>query len=135
LRRRPDEAPDHQLSAWYRSLLGAIHAHGVRQGQWRLLEVTGWPDNQTCQNLLAWTWSDGDDGDRHLVVVNFSDAPAEGRIALGWPGLRSRQWEFRDLLRGGAFQRDGDELDDSGLFVALQAREFYLLKVSADYLE
>jgi hypothetical protein len=131
LRRRPDEPPDHQRSAWYRSLLGAIEAHRVRRGQWRLLEVTGWPDNQTCQNLLAWSWSGDDDGDRHLVVVNFSDAPAQARIGLGWPDLRAHRWEFRDLMQGVRFQRDGDELDDPGLFVALEAREFYLLKVSA----
>jgi hypothetical protein len=135
LRRRPHEPPDRQLSAWYRSLLGALDAHGVRRGQWRLLEVTGWPDNQTCQYLVAWTWSGGDDGVRHLVVVNLSDAPAEGRMALGWPDLRSRQWGFRDLLQGVAFQRDGDELVDSGLFVAMEAREFYVLEVSADHLE
>jgi hypothetical protein len=34
-------------------------------------------------------------------------------------------------MQGVRFQRDGDELDDPGLFVALEAREFYLLKVSA----
>jgi hypothetical protein len=135
LRRRPNEPPDRQLSAWYRSLLGAIEARGVRRGQWRLVEVTGWPDNQTCQNLLAWTWSSGDDGDRHLVAINFSDAPAEGRIALGWPDLSSRQWRFVDLLQQIGFDRDGDELDDAGLFVAMEPREFYVLKVSADHPE
>jgi hypothetical protein len=129
LQRRPEEPLDHQLSTWYRSLLAAIKRHGVRRGQWRPLDVTGWPDNQSGRNLLAWTWSGAPGGeDRHVVVVNLSDAPAQGRIPLGWPGLRSRQWRFTDLLQQDGFERDGNELDDPGLFVDLAARQFHLLK-------
>jgi len=25
-------------------------------GEWRMLETNGWPDNQSCRNLLAWQW-------------------------------------------------------------------------------
>src|ERR1700749_1640332 len=68
LSRRPDEAPDLDLANWYRALLAAVAGHQVRAGQWRLLEATGWPDNQSCQNLIAWSWTAAPGGGRHVVV-------------------------------------------------------------------
>jgi hypothetical protein len=128
LQRRPDEPVDPQLSAWYRSLLAAVDEHGVRQGQWRLLEVTGWPDNQSCRNLLAWSWTHAEQ--RHLVVINFSPAPAQGRVQVGWPDLGRHQRQLADLVQPVRFDRDGGELHDEGLFVALEPWQFHLLEVT-----
>ncbi len=128
LQRRPDEAPDLRLSAWYHSLLAVVEEHGVRQGQWRLLDVTGWADNQTCRNLLAWSWTGGLRNDRFVVVVNLSGGAAQGRVHLGWPDLRSHQWRFADLIQEVSFERDGGELADPGLFVALGPGQFHFLK-------
>ena len=130
LRRRPDELPDHQLSVWYRSLLAAVETHGVRRGRWRLLDFTGWPDNQTCRNLLAWTWSGADCQHPHLVVVNLSDTAAQGRVPLGWPHLRASPWQLTDLMAEISFERDGNELDDPGLFVAFEPWQCQLLKLT-----
>lgn len=41
-------------AVWYRRLLDSVEDHDVRTGAWRLLEARGWPDNQSCRNLLAW---------------------------------------------------------------------------------
>ncbi|HEY6278299.1 MAG TPA: alpha-amylase family glycosyl hydrolase [Streptosporangiaceae bacterium] len=131
LSRRPDEPLDHGMAGWYQRLLATVAGHRVRTGGWRLLEATGWPDNQSCQHLLAWSWDSGDgngDGrDRHLVVVNFSGQPAQGRIPLGWPDLPGRGWRLTDLLAGTVFERDGDEMAGPGLFVALDPWRFHLL--------
>jgi hypothetical protein len=127
LARRPDEPLNHDLAAWYRRLLEAVTDHHVRDGTWELLESTGWPDNQSCRNLLAWSWT-SDQGERHLVVVNLSGLPAQGRVPLaGWPDLRGRTWRLTDLLGPEEFARDGDELADPGLFVALTPWQFHLL--------
>jgi hypothetical protein len=120
LARRPDEPQDRELAGWYRSLLEAVRGHGVRSGEWRLLEASGWPDNQSCENLLAWSWAGAPGGARHVVVVNLSCHPAQGRIPLGWPDLAGRGWRLTDLLGQGSFQRDGDELGGPGLFVDLE---------------
>ena len=74
-------------------LLATVAGHGVRAGTWRLLEADGWPDNQSCRNLLAWSWSGADDA-RHVVVVNLSGQPAQGQIPLGWPDLPGRDWRL-----------------------------------------
>jgi hypothetical protein len=130
LGRRPDEPLDRELAVWYRSLVSAVASSDMRAGEWGLLDVHGWPDNQTGQNLMAWTWS-GDTGGRRLVVVNFSDAPAQGMVALEWNDLPGRGWRFADLLEVVTFERDGDNLADSGLFVDLQPWRFHVLSVAA----
>jgi len=97
LARGPDEPPDEDLRAFYARLLRAVA--GLR-GEWRMCETSGWPDNDSHRNLLAWSW------DRTLVVVNYGDASAQGQVHLPWDGA----WELTDLLSGATFARAGDEL-------------------------
>ena len=127
LARRPDEPPDTELAGWYLGMLAAVADHQVRAGEWRLLEAGGWPDNQSCRNLAAWSWA-GDRGDgRHVVVVNLSRQPAQGRIPLDWPDLPGRSWWLTDIFGKEVFERDGAELGRPGLFVALEPWQFYVL--------
>ena len=135
LERRPDEQPDQELTAWYRNLLRQVAEHRVRTGAWQLLEADGWPDNQSCHDLLAWSWTPGDDagGVRgHVVVVNFSGSPAQAQIPLPWDDLAGRRWSLVDLLSGDDFARDGSQLADPGLYVELKPGQFYLLAVRAE---
>jgi hypothetical protein len=110
-----------------------VAARGVRTGTWQLLEATGWADNQSCANLVAWSWTpgDGDEGTaRHLVVVNLAVASAQALIRLPWPDLPGRGWRLTDLLDGEEFDRDGAELAGPGLFVDMGPGQSYLLAVS-----
>ena len=131
LARRPDEPLNAGLAGWYRRLLAAVAGQHVRAGEWRLLEPGGWPDNQSCRNLIAWRWAGDGAGDRHLVVVNLSGQPAQGRIPLGWPDLCGRGWQLADLLGDAVYERDGDELAGPGLFVDLAPWQFHLLALRA----
>jgi len=130
LARRPDEELDLELAAWHLQLIATVTEHHVRSGEWRLLEATGWPDNQTCQNVLAWAWENQERGGRHVIVVNWSGAPAQGRLPLPWPDLRGSPHMLRDLLAREDVDRDGDELVDPGLFVALPAWGAHLFEVT-----
>jgi len=127
LRRQPAEPVDADLDAWYRRLLSAIGEEAFRSGTWQLLEPTGWPDNQTCRNLLTWVWDDSGGVRRHLVVVNYSAAPAEGRVGLPWSDLRGKSCRLTDVLSGAVFERSGGELWDSGLFVDLGPWQSHVL--------
>ncbi|RDI34524.1 alpha-amylase family glycosyl hydrolase [Lentzea flaviverrucosa] len=123
LNRRPDEPPGHDLAAWYRHLLATVREHRLRDGEWFLLGTEGWPDNQSHRSLLAWEWIEVG-GSRHVVVVNFSDSPAQARIPLDW---QPRPWRFADLLGGEVFDRD---LTAEGLFVSLHPWGFHVLSVA-----
>lgn len=127
LSRRPQEPADEPLRDFYGRLLRAAPA--VRRGEWRPLTPTGWPDNDTHRNLLAWTWTH--DEARHLVVVNHSDRPAQARLPLPWDDLRGAEHRLTDLLTEQTYDRQGDELTDPGLFVALDAWAGHVLSVPA----
>ena len=129
LSRRPIEAPDVELASWYRRLLAAVDGHRVRAGAWRLLEASGWPDNQSCRNVAAWSWAGDRGGDWHLVVINFSGQSAQARIPLDRPGLPGRSWRLTDILGQSVFERDGGELSSPGLFVDLGPWQSHLLAV------
>ncbi|HTP66977.1 MAG TPA: alpha-amylase family glycosyl hydrolase [Geobacteraceae bacterium] len=123
LGRRPDEPPDPELRAFYANLLQAIAKEGLRRGEWRLCDREGWPDNQSCTNIVAWCWDEGDK--RHLVAVNLSEQGSQGKIRLPWGDLADCSWTFTDLLDGTAFAREGADLRDNGLYVDLGPWRFH----------
>jgi hypothetical protein len=128
LGRGPDEPADPELRAFYGRLLAAIASSGLRDGDWRLCECTGWPDNDSWRRLLGYGWSSSDS--RCLVVVNFSDAAAQARVRLPWDGLAGADWELVDFLDGQRFERGGDELAAEGLYVALEPWGVHVLRFS-----
>jgi hypothetical protein len=109
---------DSDLRVFYDGLLRAVAESELRNGEWRLCDCTGWPDNDSYRGLVAWCWSTA--GSRHLVVVNLSDAPAQARVHLPWEDeLPGRAWQLTNRLDGQSFERDGDELAGQGLYVGL----------------
>ena len=129
LARLPAEPLDFELANWYRGLLATVAGHRVRRGSWRLLAATGWPDNQSCRNLLAWSWDGGDRGERHVVVVNLSAGPAQGRVPFPWPDLAEQDWYLTDLMAERVFERNGAGLASPGLFVDLGPWQYHLFSV------
>ncbi len=134
LGRWPVEQRDDAAAARWVRLLGLLAAEGLRSGRWSTLEVSGWPDNDSYRNLLAWQWQG--DVHRHVVVVNFSGAAADGLVALG--GTAGAQWDLTDVLDLQSYRRAGDDMDPArggGLYVArgpFEAHLFRLARVSPD---
>jgi len=129
LARRPDEPVDVELREFYRSLLAGINSPVFREGAWRLCERSGWPDNRSFENIVAWSWSRGDEF--YLIIVNLSDAPAQARVQVPREGLPGRQWCLSDLLSGATFERDGGDMQSNGLFVDLPGWEYHFLRFAA----
>lgn len=117
LGRRPAEPADEALQAFYDKLLAAINAPVFRDGEWKLCERGGWPDNPSFQNLVAWSWVKDDD--RRLIAVNLSDSAVQSRVKLPWGEVRGETWRLTDALSDASYTCDGDEMAAAGLYVAL----------------
>ena len=77
---------DSDLQAFYRRLLAAMNTETFRGGEWRLCERSGWPDNQTFLNLVAWTWCSA--REKYLVVANPSGARSQCQVKVPWKELK-----------------------------------------------
>ena len=128
LARGPEQPENRELRAFYDKLLAAVADSDLRDGEWQLCECTGWPDNHSANQLVAWCWRAN--GQRHLVVVNLAGQDAQARIRLPWNDLAGRSWQLRDALNGGDFDRDGGELQDEGLYVGMKPWESYFLALT-----
>jgi len=129
LARRPEEPFDQDLAAFYGHLLQEVSRDAFRDGEWRLCEKSGWPDNRSSENILTWCWVK--DEERCIVVVNFSGVPSQARVRVSWDELRGKTWLLNDVLSGKSYDRTGDEMRDAGLYVDLGPWKFHLFQVRA----
>jgi hypothetical protein len=129
LGRRPAEPVDEDLAAFYGRLLNAVKRDVFRNGEWRLCERNGWPDNHSCVNILSWCWVK--DEERYLVIINFRQQAAQARVQVPWDALRGKQYRLTDVLSGQSYDRSGDEMRDTGLYVDLKPWQCHLFQVRA----
>jgi 1,4-alpha-glucan branching enzyme len=127
LGRHPIEPADQELQTFYQKLVQAVNGKAFREGEWRLCDCSGWHDNQSCANLVSWCWRK--EKACYLIVVNLSAGSAQGLIQIPWHDLAGRTWRLIDSFTGAVYERDGDELHSTGLFVDLPAWGFHLLKI------
>jgi hypothetical protein len=126
LGRRPDEPLDKGLEGFYRTLLKAIDKPVFREGQWSLCGRTGWPDNASFQNLVAWNWVKDDE--RYLIIINLSDCPAQAQVQVRWTGAGGKSWRLIDALSGVIYERDADQMLSPGLYVELGAWSYHFFQ-------
>jgi len=129
LGRRPAEPVDQDLAAFYGRLLQETNRDVFRNGAWRLCERSGWPDNQSCLNILAWCWAKDDE--RYLVIINYRQEAAQARVQVPWDELRGKAWRLSDVLSGESHDRSGDEMRKAGLYVDLGSWQCHLFQVRA----
>jgi glycosidase len=119
LSRRQNETENKDLKEFYRKLLKILQSEAIRNGKWSLCKVSGWFDNQSCLNLLVWEWLG--EHENLLFVVNLSDQPAQALVKSSYAYPPGRTYQLFDVISGELFIRDGDDMNDPGLFVGLQA--------------
>jgi glycosidase len=127
LGRRPAERVDPDLNNFYQKLLKAIDRDIIRNGQWRLCERSGWPDNQSFLDVMAWCWTK--DNERCLIVINFGRENAQARVQVPWDELRGKTWRLRDMLSEEIYDRGGDDMRNAGLYVDLKPWQYHVFQV------
>jgi glycosidase len=128
LGRRPAEQVDEALQSFYAQLLGTVSTSAFSDGTWSLCERRGWPDNQSFQNIVAWSWIKDDD--RYLIVVNLSGSNAQARVTVPWNDLQGDTWRLSDAFSGATYERKGDELSALGLYVELAPWNFHFFQLN-----
>ncbi len=126
LSRRPDEPPDEDLRAFYVMLLEVIDRPIFRNGRWTLCDRTGWPDNTSFNNLVAWSWIKDDE--RFLIVVNLSDSAVQARVQVPWTDACGTTWQLMDGLKNVIYERNGDEMLSPGLYIELGPWEYHFFQ-------
>jgi len=117
LGRRPKEAVDPRIRTFYQKLLPAIDTPVFRDGEWSLCARTGWPDNPSYLNLVAWNWAKAEQ--RYLIVVNLSDGPVQARVQVPWTDIIGETLSLVDAFSDATYERSGDEIQGEGLYVEL----------------
>jgi glycosidase len=128
LGRWPAEPPNAAQETQWRRLLDLSAEEGLRTGRWSLLEVSGWLDNDSCRNLLAWQWEGKHC--RHLIVVNLSGTSADGLVHV--EATAGADWDLTDVLDGLSYQRAGADMDPTtggGLYVSRGPFEAHLFRL------
>jgi hypothetical protein len=125
LARRPTELTDFELQGFYQVLLTALRKGDFLHGNWRLCELTGWPDNTSYQNLVSWCWQTKES--LFLIVVNLSRILSQGLVRVPLGNLRGRSWRLQEVFTAAIYERDGDEMCGPGIYVDLPPWGFHFL--------
>jgi hypothetical protein len=124
LRRSPPESADLELEGFYKTVVAA--GRQAKSGDWTLCPVGGWPDNDSCRSIAAWSWQGGPVS--HVIVVNLRSSPAQGRVQLP-PGIVTGDVVvLTDVLRGDVFERPRAGLAEDGLYVGLDGYSCHFLR-------
>jgi hypothetical protein len=129
LGRGPAEPLDTTLSEFYRRIRGLTPQIKTKDAVWVLSQAQGWPDNMSANNLLAWCWQT--EQHRFIIVINFSEEASQGRIHTPWTNLAGGNWNLKDLWANRTYVRDGTEIQNQGLYVALDPWKFHVFRVSS----
>jgi hypothetical protein len=130
LSRAPDEPVNRELEQFYNRLLAVVSAPAVRDGRWQSLDcAAAWEGNWTCDCFVAFAW-EGTGGERILIAVNYAGNQSQCRVRLPVAGLGGKTWRLRDLLGPASYDRDGDDLERSGLFLDMPPMGYHALELS-----
>ena len=92
-----------------------------RNGKWQLLEpLPAWEGNGSWDSFIAFSW-EGTDGERVLVAVNYSHDQGNAISDFHSRNLRAGQWRLKDLMSEIFYDRNGNDLLSSGLYLDMQA--------------
>ncbi len=127
--RAPREPIDEELKFFYSVLLSLLKKPIFRNGHWNLLEaVPAWEGNDSWESFIAFSWK-GDDGASTWVVVNYSAHDGQCYLRLPFPELQGEQWQLKDQCSEAVFDRDGDNLFTTGLYLDMKPWQYHVFEV------
>ena len=127
--RAPQEPANSQLFAFYTRILAALKQPALRDGDWSLLDcLPAWEGNWTSDCFVAFAWQAGD-GQNLLGVVNYAPNASQCYVRLPFSHLPGHVVKLRDLLNPVEYERNGDLLYLSGLYLDLPPWSYHLFEI------
>ncbi len=132
LARAPLPPKDPELSRFYERLLAELQRSALREGDWHLLEAApAWEGNPTWDNFVAFAWR-GPDGGQLWVTVNYAESRGQCYVRLPFPDLSGWKWRLADRMSEASYEREGDPLLASGLYLDLPEWGYHVFEVRRD---
>jgi hypothetical protein len=133
LARRREEPIDDDLLAFYARLLAVLQEPLFKEGVFQPVDVRqAGPGDHTSDAMVAATWRAArDPGTRtFLAVSNLANGKGYARIPLPSGGFEEGQlYRVLDHVDGSQYERDGREILDPGLFIALDPCQAHLFEI------
>ncbi len=126
LSRRQNETSNTEILNFYKKIIPLAEKISSR-GEWQLLSANGWQDNQSCKNIIAYSWHL--EKKKYLIVVNYSEFSSQARIRVPWIEELKKTIKLTDLFSMEKMLRDQAEIHTDGLFVDLPAWNFHCFLV------
>ncbi|WP_413168155.1 alpha-amylase family glycosyl hydrolase [Capilliphycus salinus ALCB114379] len=128
LQRGPQQLTDPTLASFYNRLLACLRLPVFHHGTWQMLEFQpASEDNFTCHNFIAFSWY----GENKwlLIVVNYSPDSAQGYLQIPFEDLQNKTYKLQDLMNSADYERQGNKLLSSGLYLDLPAWGYHVFDV------
>ena len=128
--RGPAEAPNLALTEFYSHLLSCVRHPVVRDGEWQLLDcVPAWEGSETWEGFIAFAWT-GAQGERRLVTVNYAPYRGQCYVRLTFEDLRGAAVSLQDLMSAASYEREGDSLMSTGLYLDMPPWGYHVFEVT-----
>ena len=128
--RAPEEPFDEGIKKFYDRLLAVLRDPVFRKGEWRLLEcVPAWDGNWTWDCFIAFAWEGARDH-RFIIAVNYAANRSQCYLRLPFADLRGRQWRLQDRLAEVRYDRNGDDLASTGLYLDMNPWQSHVFSIT-----
>ena len=134
LARRLAEPDDEELRTFYERLLAVLQQPIFKEGVFQPVDVQqAGPEDHTNDAMVAATWRTAHEGGTRtfLAVSNLAETKGYARIPLDPARFEAgRRYLVLDHVDGQNYERDGAEIVDPGLFVALEPQQAHVLEIT-----
>lgn len=130
LNRGPEEKDNPEIAAFYQKLFQFAKQSVLHEGTWlRYDALPAGGQHSNHESLLAWSWQLGNVF--RLAVINYSEAPAQGRLFFQSESLPGGVVKLKDVLTEAVYERNTEEIKTTGLYIDLGPWKTHLFEFQA----
>jgi len=122
----PNEPVAREIQDFYEHLIKVLRDPVLKSGEWQSIScLPAWEGNGSWDSLVAHAWT-GTNNERILVAVNYAPHSSQCYLNLPFSEIKHRSVRLKDALSANCYERDGNELLESGLYLDLLPWSYHL---------